>query len=324
MNRRLLLALLPFGLLAAAMCTLVPGCQKGEKAGLPPEHERTGAGAAYAHTRKILSFGPRPTASSGLRNTRNYITAHLEGLGWSVTPQTFTRQVNTFIDDHSRGERVPFRREMRFTNLIARFEDAAEKDIEGLLCAHIDSKLYVDRKFLGADDAASAVGAILELARQLAETPSMASRLELVFFDGEEAFGQNISPSDGLYGSKHYARLWQTAPRKPAFGIVLDMIGHRNLQIRYPSDTPAFLEEVLLDAARKAGASERYKRGLNPIMDDHMPLNNAGVPTIDVIGDFSQFSWWHTSRDNLRLISRESLGITLQVTWEMLNSLLRN
>ncbi|MBL47876.1 MAG: hypothetical protein CMP28_02865 [Roseibacillus sp.] len=322
MNRRLLLFLPPFAVLSGVLCALLAGCMTEEKDDLPPEHERTGAGAAYAHTRKILSFGPRPTASSGLSNTRKYITSQLEDLGWQVTPQSFTRQVNTFIDDHRRGVRVPFRREMRFTNLIARFGDAAENDIEGLLCAHIDSKLYLDRTFLGADDAASAVGVILELARQLGNHPEMASRLELVFFDGEEAFGQNISPNDGLYGSKHYARIWRTAPRKPRFGIVLDMIGHRNLQIRYPSDTPAFLEEILLEAARSIGAGKRYTRGLNPIMDDHVPLNNAGVPTIDVIGDFSKFSWWHTSGDNLRLISRDSLAITLQVTWEMLNSLL--
>ena len=322
MNRRILLSLFPFALLALTLVVIVPGCDEAEEADLPAENERSGAGAAYAHTRKILSFGPRPPGSAGLSNTRKYITAQLEQLGWEVTPQTFSRKVNAFVQDQRQGGLIPFRREMRFTNLIARFGDSAENDIEGLLCAHIDSKLYLDRTFLGADDAASAVGVILELARQLKEHPGMATRLELVFFDGEEAFGQNISPSDGLYGSKHYARVWQGAAHKPGFGIVLDMIGHKNLQIRYPSDTPVFLEKVLLEAARAADASERFKRGPNPIMDDHVALNGAGIPSIDVIGDFSQFPWWHTSRDNLRLISRDSLEITLQVTWEMLNALL--
>ena len=118
------------------------------------------------------------------------------------------------------------------------------------------------------------------------------------------------------------AQLLLSALVVPILAKLGDMIGHKNLQIRYPSDTPVFLEKVLLEAARAADASERFKRGPNPIMDDHVALNGAGIPSIDVIGDFSQFPWWHTSRDNLRLISRDSLEIILQVTWEMLNALL--
>jgi Zn-dependent M28 family amino/carboxypeptidase len=197
--------------------------------------------------------------------------------------------------------------------------------VTGLLGAHLDSKFYPDRVFLGADDAASAVGAILELARQLQATPSRASRLELVFFDGEEAFGPNISPADGLYGSKSYAARWRTAPpsEKPVFGIVLDMIGHTNLRIRYPSDTPPHLEKLLQQAAHGEKATARFSRSENPIIDDHVPLNDAGIPTINLIGDFSQFAWWHTESDNLRLISEESLAISLKVTRHMLEALLK-
>ena len=100
------------------------------------------------------------------------------------------------------------------------------------------------------------------------------------------------------------------------------MVGHRNLTIRYPSDTPAFLEQELLKAARNAGAENRYKKALNPILDDHVPLNNAGIPTLDIIGDFSQFFWWHTEADNLKRISTESLDISLRVASEILGNLL--
>ncbi len=309
MNRRLFLALFSL-LVAPAVCGLLPGCRKNKPA-LPPERARTGARAAYAHTRKILSYGPRPTESAALRNTRAYITDQLEQHGWTVTPQPFTRRV------------APLGKQLRFINLIARFGATTEDQIDGLLGAHIDSKFYPGRRFAGADDAASAVGVILELARQLRNEPEKASRIELVFFDGEEAFGQNISPSDGLYGSKHYAQHWRTAARSPSFGIILDMVGHKDLKIRYPSDTPSFLEDALLDAARKTSSLERFTRSLNPIMDDHVALNNAGIPTIDIIGDFSQGGWWHTERDNLRRISRDSLEITLAVTSEMLSTLLR-
>lgn len=281
-----------------------------EKTDLPPERERTGGRAAYVHTRAIVSLGPRPPGSAALSETREYITSQLERHGWYVVPQPFTRTVAAI------GKPVTF------TNLIARYEGASESQIKILLGAHIDSKFYPDQHFVGADDAASAAGIILEIARQLSKEPEKASRLELVFFDGEEAFGESITPVDGLYGSKYYASHWRKSARKPAAGIILDMVGHRNLSIRYPSDTPPFLENALLSAARNAGAEHRFKKALNPILDDHVPLNNAGIPTLDFIGDFSQFPWWHTEADNLKRISIESLEISLRITSEMITGLL--
>ena len=266
--------------------------------------------AAYSHTRAIVSLGPRPPGSSALRKTREYITSNLERNGWDVVPQPFTKLIPAL------GKQVTF------TNLIARHGGSSESQIKVLLGAHIDSKFYPDRRFVGADDAASAAGVILEIARQLATTPQKASCLELIFFDGEEAFGQNISPSDGLYGSKFYANHWRRSAQKPAAGIILDMVGHRNLAIRYPSDTPRFLEQALLSAARNAGAEDRFTKALNPILDDHVPLNDAGIPTLDFIGDFSRSSWWHTEADNLKLISVESLELSLQITSEILSGLL--
>ena len=306
MNRRLFLTASLSGLTAVG---LFPAC-KQDTITLPPEREQTGARAAYNHTRTIVSYGPRPPGSVALRNTRSYITKELEQHGWTVTPQPFSQSVEIL------GRRI------NFINLVARFESTPESQIDVILGAHIDSKLYPDRKFVGADDAASAAGLILELARKLSKEPDKASRVELVFFDGEEAFGQNISPSDGLYGSKHYALQWRKSERRPSAGIILDMIGHKNLRIRYPSDTPTFLEDILLKAARKVGVADRFTRGLNPIMDDHVPLNNAGIPTIDIIGDFSQFAWWHTESDNMKRISSESLEITLMVTSAVLSDLL--
>lgn len=308
MIRRFIPAILLTALTLALFA--VPACEKKKKPALPPERERLGGRAAFHHTREILSYGPRPPESAALAKTRRYIIAELKKTGWKTTPHSFTREV------------AYFGRKMKFTNLSARFGDVSDEGIKGLLGAHLDSKYYRNRNFLAADDAASAIGAILELARQLQATPELASKLELVFFDGEEAFGQNISPSDGLYGSKEYALRWRTAPRKPSFGIVLDMIGHRNLQVRLPADTPPLLEAALLLAAKKEGEEARYTKALHPIIDDHVPLNNAGIPTIDIIGDFSQFAWWHTDGDNLNLISRESLEISLKVTRHMLEDLL--
>jgi hypothetical protein len=271
---------------------------------------------AFAYTEAILKFGPRPPGSPELDAVRGYVTAELARHGWVAQPQSFEM---TAPD----GPR-------RFTNLIARYqgkesaEAVAARVPEAILCAHIDSKLMPGDEFLGADDAASAVAAIVEIARVLAtEDPARAAKLELVFFDGEESFGPNINETDGLYGSKFYAQQWTTRGAMPRFGILLDMIGHKNLRIRIPSDTPAHLRDALMAAAKHQGALDHFGSSDFPIVDDHVPLNQAGIPTIDIIGDFPRMAWWHTPADNLTIIDPQSLEISIGTTLEMLRNLLR-
>jgi glutaminyl-peptide cyclotransferase len=274
----------------------------------------TGAEAAYEHTRNIVSFGPRPPGSAALRKTRAYLTAQLKASGWQVGSQQFTAPTPG-------GEKT-------FINLLARFDPEGDPDLwtrpaTGILACHIDSKvLGRGIKFVGADDAASAAGLLLELARQLAATPERARQLEIVFFDGEESIGPSMSEADGIYGSRRYATRWMTAATKPTFGIVFDMIGHRDLQVRYPPDSPDSLATLLRQSAEAEGAAKRFAPAPTPILDDHVPLNNAGIPTIDIIGDFANSDWWHTQSDNLALISRESLDLTLRIATRMLDSLL--
>ncbi len=195
--------------------------------------------------------------------------------------------------------------------------------MKGLLCAHIDSKYFKEKEFLGADDAASACAAVVEIAKHLAENePDQAEQIELVFFDGEEAFAFNMTLLDGLYGSRYYANQWRTLPNKPKFGILLDMVGHDNLRIRIPSDSPKHLAELMFEAAKQEGESSRFGTAPGPIMDDHVPLNLVGIPTLDIIGDFANKSWWHTTGDNAAIISAESLDISIRVTLRMLGKLL--
>lgn len=266
--------------------------------------------AAHALTAEMLAIGPRPPGSAGLDAVRALVTKRMEQAGWSVRPQEFQR-------DTPVGN-------IRFVNLRARFARAGadpwQSVPEGLLCAHIDSKLMRDQTFLGADDAASACAALVELAGFLArQRPEQASRLELVWFDGEEAFGETITPQDGLYGSRHYAGVWRGKDRKPAFGILLDMIGHQGLNIRIPSDSPPELAAALFTAAEREGVRGAFGTAAGPIIDDHIPLNSAGIPTLDVIGDFTRFRWWHTPADQLKIVSPESLDVSMRVVLQMLD-----
>jgi hypothetical protein len=270
--------------------------------------------AAYDQTAAILAKGPRPPGSPALDAVRSHVRAQLEKSGWVTQGERFEKMTPV-------GK-------VTFENVRARFstgkDDPWKRPVNGILCAHIDSKFYKDRHFLGADDAASACAAIVVIAEYLArERPEQALQLELVFFDGEEAFQENITPQDGLYGSRHYANQWRARDDKPRFGILLDMIGHENLSIRLPSDTPAHLKEAVFAAARDEGVESHFGMAPGPIIDDHVPLNFAGIPTVDMIGDFTRSGWWHQPGDNLKIISADSLDISIRVTLRMLDALLK-
>lgn len=271
--------------------------------------------AAYEQTAAILAKGPRPPGSAGLKAVREHVAAELQKAGWVTASQPFER--NTPAGS------------VRFENLRARFskggDDPWARPVRGILCAHIDSKKFEDIHFLGADDAASACAAILVIARSLAEEkPEQAKNLELVFFDGEEAYGPNITPLDGLYGSRHYANQWRARPDKPAFGILLDMIGHAGLSIRLSTDTPAELQERVFAAAKAENAEKHFGMALGTITDDHVSLNFAGIPTVNLIGEFGRGGWWHTPSDNMKIISAKSLDISIRVTRRLLDGLLEN
>jgi len=265
--------------------------------------------SAYTLTGEILDYGPRPPASEALGQVKNHLKDKLEAAGWAVSFQEFER-------DTPVGN-------VRFSNLRARFNTRWDAPVKGLLCAHIDSKLFKDKRFLGADDAASACAAVVEIAGYLAKSqPKQAAQLELVLFDGEEAFAKDMTILDGLYGSRHYANVMRAAEKKPEFGILLDMIGHKDLSIAIPSDSPAKLSALMFSVAEKRNVRGHFGTAPGPIMDDHLPLNLIGIPTLDIIGDFSKKNWWHTPGDSLGIISADSLSISIGVVLGMLDELL--
>lgn len=281
----------------------------------------------YALTEKLLSFGPRTPGSKGAQATRQWISQTLGDHGWVAIEQSIVRQT-------PKGEKT-------FTNLIFRYsktplssQQLLEGGVKGILSAHLDSKVIeAVPHFLGADDAASACALVMELAMTLSrDNPELASQLELVFFDGEEAYGENISiePQDGLYGSRAYANSLYERREKPSFGIVLDMVGHHNLSIKLPADSPSFLKDVFFKHIHRLGYAKHFgeikRTRYNPrgaVIDDHLYLNKAQVPTIDIIGDFSSHNWWHQHGDSsLNNVSADSLQISYEVTLAVLRELL--
>jgi glutaminyl-peptide cyclotransferase len=293
----------------AALCVGVSAC--GLNAQGPPAGElwREFSGPrAFAHVEKLVSFGPRPSGSEALEQSRRYLEAELRAVGWSVERQSFKQ-------DTPRGS-------IEFVNLIARYGNTSAKDPRAIVCTHYDTKFFEKISFVGANDGGSGTGALLELARVLSLRPSLARRLELVFFDGEEASVRftefdgldPVTHVDGLHGSRHYARVLRDTGRAKQFrfGILWDMIGDADLGITLPADSPPELLRGIFASADALKLRESFHLMNGSIMDDHWPLIRAGIPTIDVI-DFD-FPPWHTAGDTLKTIAPESLQIVGRVT----------
>ncbi len=274
---------------------------------------------ALTEVRRQVDIGPRPSGTAAIAQARTFIVESLKKSGWEVERQEF---------EHAP---VPDRGAMHFTNLIARFSSdgshLASRDTQrAILGSHYDTKRMDSVRFVGANDGGSSTGALLELARVLAKAPVLASRVELVFFDGEEAvlqFGPAETGPDGLVGSRHYAQVLRETKRASQFrfGIVWDMIGDADLTVTLPRDTPAALASSLFAGADALGVRRNFGFSKGDIMDDHTPLHViARIPAMDII-DFD-YPPWHTSADTLDKLSAASLQAVGRVTlWLLVRDL---
>jgi glutaminyl-peptide cyclotransferase len=248
---------------------------------------------ALAHVQRLVDFGPRPSGSEALEKSRHYIEDQLRRSGWQVTRQAFS-------DDTPRGK-------VQFVNLIAQFPGQANAAPLFLLCSHYDTKMFDAIQFVGANDGGSSTGLLLELARVIGQHPSLAGKIELVFFDGEEAY-DHFSETDGLYGSRYFARQLQGSRAKQfRGGILFDMVGDRSLDVTLPADSPPEMARDIFAAAEALKLRNYFTYLDREMIDDHSPLNAIGIPTIDVI-DFD-YPWWHTAGDTIDKISAQSLQI---------------
>ncbi len=246
---------------------------------------------ALAHVQTMVDFGPRPPGTPAIEKTRDYLVKQLELFGWKVTRQPFTNATP--------GGKIDF------VNLIATY---GGKDVAPsfLVCSHYDTKTFETARFVGANDGGSSTGALLELARVLALRPDLARKAELVFFDGEEAY-EAFSETDGLYGSRYFAKQLAAENKIKQFrgGVLLDMVGDRSLTITLPPDSPAEMVRDIFASAEALNLRKYFTYFDRDILDDHTPLNEVGIPTIDLI-DFD-FPAWHTPEDTIDKLSAESL-----------------
>ena len=263
---------------------------------------------AFAYLEKQCEFGPRVPGTTVHQETGVYLFAELKKYADEVVFQPFQFQ------HHDRT--------IQMNNILARFgEDSSGKM---LLAAHWDTRPFADRDpdpanrntpILGANDGASGVAVLLEVARVLKSKPPPTPVI-IVLFDGED-YGRTVSTM--FLGSTHFAR--NMDGWKADFGILLDMIGDRSLELPmegYSWNAARDLTEAIWRRAEELGLPA-FQRRLGPaIMDDHLPLIQSGVPTINII-DFD-YLHWHTVEDTPDKCSAESLEIVGRLVLDIIYS----
>lgn len=285
------------GLLAVAGC----GPARPAASAPPPQAApQVDATRALAFTREFVALGPRPAGSEGARRAADWLAAQCRALGYAP-------QVDEWNEDTPAGR-------LTFRNVQADLGNDPKAPLI-LLGSHYDTKLLdACPGFVGANDSGSSTGLLLELMRVLRglEPSLRGTRVRFLFFDGEECRFR-YGPADGLHGSRRAAaRLADTGelPRCRAM-ILLDMVGDRDLRLDLPSDTDPDLLRRILRLAEAQDVSRHVSLAAGPILDDHVPFAQRGIPAVDLI-DFSYGpgnAWWHTGEDTLDKLSPRSLEI---------------
>jgi Zn-dependent M28 family amino/carboxypeptidase len=254
---------------------------------------------AWEHLRRQVSFGPRPSGSAAIAETRRYIVDQLKAAGIDAREQAFDA-------DTPLGK-------VKMANVIGTIPGKRPERIA--LATHFDTKLFREFRFVGASDAASSTAAVLELGRVLRGRQN-AYTIELLFFDGEEAVNREWRDPDNTYGSKYYVK---AARENGTLGglkalILLDLVGDRQLNFRREANSTDWLVDIIWAAAKKLGHSQYFLPEDTPIEDDHIHFLRAGVPAADIID--LDYPAWHTAQDDLDAVSARSLQIVGDVVLE--------
>ena len=257
-----------------------------------PSHPPFDAARAWRDLERQVAFGPRPSGSPALEQTRDYIVSELKAAGIETRLQPFVA-------------RTPLG-EVSMANVIATIPGRRPERIG--IASHFDTKLFRDIRFVGASDGASSTAALLELGRVLKGRQNEFT-IELIFFDGEEAVVEWSRDNDNTYGSRHYVEAAQKAGTLATLRalILLDMVGDTDLVIRRDANSTPWLVDIVWGAAARLGHRSVFSNELTSIDDDHVPFLRAGVPAVDVID--LDYPAWHTADDTIDKVSAKSLQI---------------
>ena len=279
----------------------------------PPAQQTGGfdGARAFDHVARLVVFGPRPAGSAALAGAQGYIKGQLSAFGCSVDEDAFTAQTPVGA--------------IHMKNLVAKVPGQGREII--LLLTHYDT-LHLDN-FVGANDAGSSTGVMLEMARlYCGANPAKklaGANLWVAFLDGEEA--QVVvngvaqwTDTDSVYGSRELAARMALAGDLPRVKSVVlaDMIGDHNLDLKRDSNSTPWLVDLIWSTAKRLGYASNFVDEPTAMEDDHLPFTRRRVPAVDLIDSDSMRSFWHTPQDTLDKVSPRSLAIIGHVLVESL------
>lgn len=280
------------------LATLGMGCQTA-----PPPREIDGD-AALAYARTQVEFGPRIPGTEPHRRMGIWLEGLLRERADTVLVQEWTHVSRT-------GDSLPMR------NLIARFNPAARRRL--LFLAHWDTRPRADadtgsralQPVPGANDGASGVAVLLAMADALRRQPPTLG-VDLLFVDGEDYGVFDEERHDVLIGSQYYARHPAPGP-PPEYAVLLDMVGGRNARFRkegYSVTAAPGVVDLVWSTARRLGHGNLFLPETGgSVVDDHIPLQQAGIRAIDVIPDIPDgYPAWHTVDDTIDQLSAATLA----------------
>ena len=281
--------------------------------------------SAFLYIKEQVDFGPRVPNSAAHLECGDYLVSKLNEFGADVTEQKVVLKTYDGISLNAR-------------NIIGVYNPDQKKRV--LLFAHWDTRPFADQAtdkskrtqpILGANDGASGVGVLLEIARQLNETP-VDIGVDIVLFDAEDwgqpSFESNQVPGDWwCLGSQYWANNPHTPNYRANFGILLDMVGASNAtfykegySVQYASN----VTEKIWSLASKLGYGDYFKNKKGGyITDDHVAVNQMHrAPSVNIIhtsessphgfGDF-----WHTHKDDMSVINKTTLKVVGQTVMEV-------
>jgi glutaminyl-peptide cyclotransferase len=271
---------------------------------------------AYAYVVKLVSFGPHPPDTPAIREVQSYIRSQLKSFGCPVDVDDFHAQ-------------TPVGR-LAMENIVAKIPGTSPGII--LLMTHYDTVRLPG--FVGAEDAGSSSGLMLEMASLLCRAPKNHNAVWIAFLDGEED-QQNFQTAqqaqttwnndETTFGSRELAaRMELSGDLKNTKAVILaDMIGQKNLQLDNDTNSTPWLQQLAWKIAGQLGYGRIFGTRQSAVTDDHQPFLERGVPALDLIDltDYIQEGYWHTPQDTLDKLSPRNIAIVGQVILESVKEL---
>ncbi len=288
------------------------------------------ADSAYAYCAAQCAFGPRTMNSAAHDSCAYWIESSFSRFGMTVQTQ------NATVAGYDGTQ-------LRITNIIASYKPESQDRI--LLCAHWDSRPWADndpdstnwrKPVMAANDGASGVAVLLELARIIGTQDSLSIGIDFICFDAEDWGVPQWSDhydngNSWALGSNHWAENPHKEGYKARFGILLDMVGGAGAHF-YREGVSMYYAQHVVNKVWEAAALLGYGSYFpvangGTVTDDHVPINEkAGIPTIDIIPfypDCPESSFgptWHTVADNMDNIDKNTLGAVGQTLVQVLFS----